>query len=828
MTTLKNYQKLKTKISLVILFFIFHSFSELYAANDNKRFLQTSRVKTSIKIDGVLDEADWATTDIASDFTTYSPSIGAKAMFDSEVRLVYSDEALYIGAKLFDAFPQKILTHLSKRDEYALNSDAFWITLSPFNDGQNYFKFKITAANVQSDMMVSSSGEDSNWNAVWESEVKYTDKGWIVEIKIPYSEIRFPKLENQKWGINFWRELRREKEVSCWNPVDRNIGEWQVQSGVLEAVNNISPPVRLSLYPYLSAVVDKTKHSTEKTFSGGMDLKYGINNSFTLDATLVPDFSQTKSDNKELNLTPYELKFNENRAFFTEGTELFNKAGIFYTRRIGNSPSRLHEIRSELTESDSIIEFDDKEKLINATKISGRTNFGLGIGFFNAMVNPTYLKKKDKLTGEISRIKTQEFTNYNMMVLDQTIGRYSYFNLSNTNRNNKSEMDDVLASAYKFANKDNTYAIHGKAGMSFQKDKKHDKKENGSFIDASIGKINGALKYSYNLRLVSDDYDQNAMGYLSKNNELKHVFNLKYNCYEKSGILMDYRASFTYENERMYKDNLFSKEKIKLDWAGTFLNYLSVGAWWEYVPRNIKDYRETRNSNRFILKPKENRISAWISSDYRKILAIDADGGIAIPENSFSKLGYTAGKICWYSIKPMIRISRNFRLSHDFDFSKNNNEYGYFGTREDHILFGKRDVTKYENKFEANYIFNNKSYLGLNLRHYWSKVKYKKLLRLDDEGMLNSYNMDEELKNRNYNSFNIDLSYSYNFAPGSFLNLMWKNDILSMTDNIDRGFADNLKDMFDQDQLNSFSLKISYYINYNKIKKRTNQKSKIS
>src|SRR6185295_13570210 len=121
--------------------------------------------------------------------------------------------------------------------------------------------------------------------------------------------------------------------------------------------------------------------------NGGMDVKYGINQAFTLDMTLIPDFGQVQSDNRVLNLTPFEVKYNENRPFFTEGTELFSKGNLFYPRRIGIDPVLLHSASGYMTPDETIIKNPSESKLINATKISGRTGKGLGIAVLNAITN---------------------------------------------------------------------------------------------------------------------------------------------------------------------------------------------------------------------------------------------------------------------------------------------------------------------------------------------------------------------------------------------------------------------------------------------------------
>jgi len=170
--------------------------------------------------------------------------------------LLYDDRALYIGATLFDDEPENILKELTMRDDDNGNTDMFIFQLNPFNDNRNVYVFKVTAANVQTDILISDGNYDYNWNAVWMSSVNINDKGWIVEISIPYSSIRFPNLTEQAWSANFWRIIRRVREQSCWNPVRQELGADIEQMGQIIGLKDINSPLRLAFYPYVSTSID--------------------------------------------------------------------------------------------------------------------------------------------------------------------------------------------------------------------------------------------------------------------------------------------------------------------------------------------------------------------------------------------------------------------------------------------------------------------------------------------------------------------------------------------------------------------------------------------
>ena len=295
----------------------------------------------SPKIDGILDEPMWKTAPKAINFIQRQPYNGNGATFATEVRFAYDNTGLYVGATMYDPHPDSIPSQLGLRDASGLNADNFIFIVSPFNDGLNAFCFMVYISDVQTDFKLAGEGNDDyTWDAVWLSKARRNEQGWVVEMKIPYSAIRFPLKPVQEWGINCQREIRRYRELDTWNLVDSKVSGYVNQCGLLEGVKEISPPLRLSVSPYVSGYLQNSpgEKTYDLTYNYGADLKYGINQSFTLDMTLIPDFGQVRSDDKIYNFSPFEIRYDERRQFFTEGTELFNKGGVFYSRRIGSVP----------------------------------------------------------------------------------------------------------------------------------------------------------------------------------------------------------------------------------------------------------------------------------------------------------------------------------------------------------------------------------------------------------------------------------------------------------------------------------------------------------
>ena len=446
------------KLNFCFLFFLLlHScFSQT-----TKKTLHTKFSSEKITIDGKFDEDIWKSAEIATDFIMEEPDNGKQEPHErrTEVKVVYNNDGIYVAATLYDENPESIKRELTVRDDFGI-SDHFGVLLNGYNDGQQEFRFFVSSAGVQQDCIYTEAkGEDFLWNAIWESKVRITDFGWVIEMRIPYAAMRFPSNKKQTWGINFYREVRKLRQRYTWNLFSNTINNKATQSGILEGIENIETPTRLFLIPYSSFYLNSDKETTKGELKGGLDIKYGISDAFTLDAILEPDFGQTAFDKVELNLGPFEQQFNENRPFFTEGTELFSKGNLLYSRRIGGKPS----IYPTTTTNEEVTNFPEFVNLINALKISGRTKQGLGIGFLNAITKKTYADIRDTITGNERQEVIEPLANYNVLVLDQRFRKNSSVSFVNTNVMRNGDYRDANVSAFIFDlnTKKNTYNLSG-------------------------------------------------------------------------------------------------------------------------------------------------------------------------------------------------------------------------------------------------------------------------------------------------------------------------------------------------------------------------------
>ena len=796
-------------ISLLLPLFFFTWLCDgyLYAQVVNKKDVVSKRISAPIVIDGKLTEEAWSGAGKATGFTQLTPHPGYSSALATEVSILYDDNAVYIGATLHDPSPDSILKQLTPRDEFEYNNtDAFGVAFDTYSDQQNGFTFVVTAAGVQADAKIKFDNFDYSWNAAWYSKVTITDKGWCVEMKIPYSALRFPKSAIQKWGVNFSRTIRRTREKSFWNPVLPGVNNFLSQAGTVSGLHDIISPVRLAFLPYISTYAENYNGANSKTVNGGVDIKYGINESFTLDLTLVPDFGQTLYDNKVLNLSPVEVRYDERRYFFTEGTDLFNKNDLFYSRRVGGTPVNSSTLTDRLDSNEVVSKNPATTKLYNAAKISGRTSGNLGIGFFNAVSASAFATAVDTLTGATRQIQTAPLTNYNVIVLDQALKNNSYISFVNTNVNRKenSYNADVSALLFRFAGKNNTYVIDGSGDLSQLY--YPGKTDVGYRYFMEVARIRG--KYLWNLRTqsISDGFNPNDLGYLARNNKIYYGFNQTYNIYKPFWIANSASNSINITYNRVFAPNVFQSFDVYGSHNITFKSFLSSGIYWDATPLASNDYYEPRTPGRFYVYPENYLIGGYISSDYRKKFALDVD---------VNNLFFAAqGRNTFYcAVSPRYRFSDKLSMVYRTDLTNSNNDVGFVDNVNDSIFLGTRNVYTLTNSVDAAYIFNNTMSLKLNARHYWSQAEYSKYSFLKTDGSLTSSSYTTS-HNVNFNSFNVYASFVWQFKPGSEMSVVYQNSIYSSGTNILHNYATDISNTFASPQSNSLSIKIIYYLDY--------------
>jgi hypothetical protein len=352
--------------------------------------LRATRATSAIRLDGVLDEPAWSTAEVGAQFTQSNPSPGAAAMNPTEVRVVYTDDALYVGVRMHDPHPDSIASQLARRDADELPSDFVHVMIDSYNDKRTAFRFSVNPAGVKRDVLsFNDVFEDANWDAVWDVATRVDSLGWTAEFEIPLSQLRFGSPGaggERRWGFQVMRDIARTQGRDTWAPWQQQDGRFVSRFGQLIGLVGIPQPKRLEVMPYVSSRLTRAPglaanpfyNSYDTQLKAGVDVKYGLPAGLTLTATMNPDFGQTEVDPAVVNLTAFETFFPEKRPFFLEGADALrfgqlqsnNSYGFqqyFYSRRVGRAPSR-----SIGGDSIAYTYRPDASRILGAVKVSGQ------------------------------------------------------------------------------------------------------------------------------------------------------------------------------------------------------------------------------------------------------------------------------------------------------------------------------------------------------------------------------------------------------------------------------------------------------------------------
>lgn len=807
-----------------------------------KRKLAIKRTTAAIKIDGILNESVWKEAPVADKFVELRPVPFRVESSDNatEVYFLYNNEGIYVGGYLHEKTKDSIASELIGRDGFG-NNDFIGIVFDTYYDKLNGFEYFVTPLGEQMDAKVapnnSGNTEDFSWNAVWQSATKLQNDGWTFEMFIPYAAIRFGKKKVQDWGLNVVRRRQKSGQQLFWQAIDPNVNGFLTQEGLITGLEDIKPPLRLQLSPYFSTYytndgfaepgTDKTKTS----INGGMDVKYGINQAFTLDMTLIPDFGQVQTDNRILNLSPFEQRFAENRTFFIEGTELFNKGNLFYPRRIGRvggRPKYYHNVKNQLNTGETVLKNPEQIKLLNATKISGRTQKGLGVGFLNAITKNQFAEIQSS-TGEKRKYETEPLTNYNVFVLDQTMKYNSSISLVNTNvwRSGKDYDANVTSALFDLNDKKNMWNIGGNVSFSniFGREAKT---ITGYAHSIYFGKTSGRLNFSIWQDLFNAKYDKSDLGFFTNNNTMDQGVWVGYNWTKPKNWYNQMRLNFNFWYNRLVSPlDVLQRKSMMYQNAGGNVNgnAQTKKLWWIGGSINwgfdYNDFYEARLRGRVFRNKGSIGINGWWDSNPAKKLSWGGSlfvgtGGVF---NRKSLESYLYGKI---------RFSSKFSVDNYINVQNINNQPGWasnIGPQEDTVIFSRRNVRGVENILNFKYNFTNRMGLTLRARHSWTKVQPLQFYELNLEGDLKTpTNPFTGNVNQNYNFLSVDMVYNWQFAQGSFFNIVWKDIGENFNRAFEKNYAKNLGKTIDGEQFTSLSLRVIYFLDYltvrNKLKKK--------
>lgn len=825
-------------------------------AQENRTF-NAGQLDSFIEIDGRLDEEAWNEAEVATGFLQFSPEEGSPATQETEVRVLYGDGGVYVGALLYDENPSQIEQALGRRDDYN-RADWFVVSFDSRFNRQNAFTFGVSAAGVQYDGIRSSGGGgpggggpgipgvDESWDAVWYSDVSITNEGWIVEMQIPYSMLRFPESEVQTWGIHFTRNIPRLGEVTEWPLVPRVERDNLIaQFGYLQNIRDIEPKPNIQVRPYIVSgfnsgenPTDPGEISTNTNIDVGGDIKVGLGPNVTLDATINPDFGQVEADPAVLNLTAFETFFQEQRPFFVEGIEIYEfsvgRGELLYTRRIGA-----------------------EDPIIGATKLSGRTENGLSFGVLSAM------------TGE----EFQPNRNYSVARANQQIGDFSTLGGILTFYDSPFDGEAGRRRTYtggsdwdiRFA--DNNYGLDGFTAFTHRTLSTSDDSQTGLAGRLFAEKRQGAWRGFVGTEIFSDNFNPNDLGQLRENNFIRGLFRFEhqvnggrpFGSFQQADVDGFVTQSFSYD------EGLDLGMGLRTGANFTFKSFQSIGA--DVDLENMfggYDLFETRGLGPYA-QPLQAEIQLEFETDERRVWNLSPEAawtyyddggneyalGMRGSWNVGSRLDLFAnvegewerGVTAWTSNEsfrrsgsewligetsaPPSELSDNEYRSFDDNGSLNtilSNRAPFSDTAYYVPVFGERDTRSIDFTLRSTVTFTRNLSLQVYSQLFLARGKYENFKVLQDRDHLAEFNSYPKRDEFSFNSFLSNMVLRWEYNPGSTIFLVWSHG-RNFADELnplspfgespyDRPIGTQINDTFDILPNNSVLLKVSYTFLY--------------
>jgi len=782
-TSLNISHKLKIRffISFCLILLLFPSLSTSASSHLKKATLNdpsavesktASRVieEDTILIDGKLDENSWENTSVLTGFIQNNPDEGAPATEKTEVRILYSNESLYIGVRALDSEADKIKAILARRDSKC-PSDWLKIWIDSYHDLRTAFEFSVNPCGVKRDVFWSNDRrQDDDWDAIWDVEVTQDEQGWTAEFRIPFSQIRFPERESHTWGFQAGRVIARKNETSYWRHVPKGVPQFVSLFGDIKGISGIPSPKRLQLLPYIvgkSAFQSAEEGNPFKTGSKylsnlGLDIKYGVSSNLTLDATINPDFGQVEADPADVNLTAYETYFEEKRPFFIEGRNMLSfplgsgreRDTLFYSRRVGRRPHG----------SPSSVEYYQKPEnttILGAFKLTGKTTSGWSIGIMEALTGQE-LAKVITETGERTEQTVEPFSNYFLGRVEKEFrnGRSAIgFILTAVNRNIQNDNLEFLRKAaysgglsFRHRWAQDTYEVSGyfleshirgteeailnaqeSSARYFQRpDATHLELDptrtslsgfSSSFTLAKIG--GGHWRWSTGIRASSPGFEINDMGYLRDVDEIRPYIWLSYNEYKPGKIFRDYDINLTLWNTYDFSwTNLGLGGSLRADLK--FLNYWSINL-------NLSRTEERLSTSHLrggpaVLIPGNWRVGGSFRTDTRNRFHLNLRGSITSSDHGALTHSLSSG----FTIRPSDRI----HLSVSPNFNKSSRYLQYMSKEtsdaQAHYILSRIDQTTISLTLRLNYTLTPTLSLQLYSQPYVSAGQYSEFKEVID------------------------------------------------------------------------------------------------
>ncbi len=737
----------------LILSLLIQSSSLITAKNDSTQTIKSYRLTESLVIDGVLSEPVYLNMAVTT-FTQKDPDEGKPASEKSEVWVSYDDHNIYFSGRFSDSNPDSIDATLMRRDN-VIESDWLFVYLDTYNDDRTGYYFAVNAGGSMADgTLFNDDWDDNSWDGIWENKTTIDENGWNVEIRVPFTQLRFKESEKMVWGVNFNRDIKRRHEMSFYVMVPKNESGFVSKFADLEGLDGIKPKQRFELLPYFVQKAQYLVHDENDPFyklnqyktSLGADLKFSLGSNLNVDATFNPDFGQVEVDPAILNLSAFETFYEEKRPFFIEGSNIFmfgygganNNWGfnfsnpeLFYSRRIGRPP------QGNVT-TQGYVDYPSETRILGAAKLTGKIDESWTIGALSSVTERTYATIQPEEGGRVDE-QVEPFTHYGVFRSQkefnsgkQAIGViFTSVNRDLNNENLKRRLSDQAytfgADGWTFLDKDETYVITGSVIGSYTQGSKDyllrlqkqpyrymqrpdktymplDSNRTsiaGIFSRVMLNKQKGNFYINAALGTVSPGFEYNDLGSQWMADRINGHLVTGYRWFEPDKIFRRKSVYLGYSRTSDYEDNI-ERSGFYLTSSAEFLNYWGINA---SVSNTFNSVSKTltRGGPKLNIPPNYSfNISAYTDSREKIIVS----PGVGYWQNEIGSTDF------WVELgfewKPSSQISFKFGP----EYSTNFTSYQWVGNFADQYAI---------NTYSARYVFAdlNQKILSANIRLNW-------------------------------------------------------------------------------------------------------------
>ena len=773
-------------------------------------------VRTAVRpsIDGVPNEPVWQTASSIGDFLQFNPSEGAPATYRTDVRILYDDDAMYVAATMFDDEASRIVARLARRDE-EVESDGFSIRFDSYHDHQTAYEFTVNAAGVKVDILEYDDGarEDESWDAVWDADVTVGDDRWSLEMRIPFSVLRFPDADELEWGMQIIRWISRTQEEDQWTLVRRAESGWVSRFGHLRGITGVRSSAALEVLPYAllqsSTLAPTDERAVIKTtgVNAGVDLKFRPFGGITVDATVNPDFGQVEADPAVLNLSTFETFYPDKRPFFVEGVQILRFTtfgdgtgpGLFYSRRIGRS------LTVDAPE-DGYVEAEPRfASIIGAAKISGKTAGGMSIGVLEAVTGEERGRVVDA-NGVRSNPRVEPLTNFSLVRVRQDFSGNSNAGLILTSVNREDRTPAMTGGLdWNMRFLDNMYRVDGFYGYSSTSLRGF--KEDGAAGKISLNKDGGVhWRWFGGLDFTSRHYNINDIGFFRRPNDYGLTAQLLY----RDDTVDDWKRVWTariFHHKRLNFDGAELINSIETEWYVRLLGY------WEVSLSGSADFgkyddRETRGLGLFRKSPSK-RVGLNVETDRREDVVVDLSIDFERDDRNFTASRFEVE----LEVKPTSALTVEIALAHEREdkrLSWVRNDTNSAISPDRFSIFAERTTSSWDLTSRGSFVFTRDLSVQWYLQAFVAKGWFADPLRRTGENSYISYST--AVSEFTDLSFNSNLVVRWEYRPGSALFLVWSHARSGPGGPFVRALGEDIGDTFRLMPDNVFLMKLTYWI----------------